>query len=985
MPSWRSICVLLLGVLLPVHVASAQQAGAGAIRGLVYDRDFEMVLAGATITVVGADKSAESSEQGDFLVSEVPPGRYTVVVSASGYVRQVRANVLVASGQLVDLGTIELAADFTEIEEFIVQDLLQMDTSTEAGLLQLRIESPSLLDSISSDLMSRAGASDAASAIKLVPGATVKDGKSAVIRGLPDRYVSSQMNGVRLPTADEDKRAVELDQFPSAVVETIRVSKTFTPDQQGDASGGAVDIRLKGLPEEFFFEFKSQLSYNSQTTGRDDFLTYKGGGVDFWGEGADSRRAQENETDWTGAVGVSRGSAPIDHKWSTAFGGVHEFDNGVRFGGLVNFFYERDSSFYDNGIDDSYWVEEPGEGLVPKLGQRDGEGTFKTQLLDVTRGKQELQWGTLASFGLDWEDHQLGFIFLSSETTTDTATLAEDTRGKEYFFPGYDPDDPTTPGHDEPDAAPYLRLETLEYTERSVSTVQLNGRHVLTDDGIGPFGRPELDWTLADSSAAMDQPDKRQFGSVFFGDRVAGGLVIDSNFRQYKPDANFTLGNLQRIFKRINEESSQYFVNLKLPFKQWNDLESYLKFGIFSDEVKRKYRQDSYSNFEDPNNSYNGSWDDYWSEVWGSEDHVIKEANVDVDYDGDLDVSASYLMASLPLAERLTLIGGLRFEETRIDVVLDPEEDATWFAPGFPGLIELNPGDGDASISNRDTLPSLSLIYDPWDELTFRAAFSRTIARPTFKELTPVLQQEFLGGPIFIGDPGTSLSTLENYDLRMDYTPYEGGLISASYFLKDIENPIEYVQRARPFDYTTPVNYPEGKLSGLELEFRQDLGNLLEPLEGLTLGANATLIRSNVDLPQDEIDEFADEEVDLRSRDMTNAPEHLYNLFVTYDVPASGTQLAVFYTMQGDTLLEGAGVADGNFIPSVYAKAYDTLNFSLTQPFGQYVRLSLQAKNLTNPEIDTVYRAKEIGSDVTKSRFTTGVDYSISLSVRISF
>ena len=107
-----------------------------------------------------------------------------------------------------------------------------------------------LMDSISADLMSRAGASDAASALKLVAGASVQNGKSAVIRGLPDRYVSSQMNGVRLPTADEDKRAVELDQFPSAVIESIQVSKTFTPDQQGDASGGAVNVVLKSVPEE---------------------------------------------------------------------------------------------------------------------------------------------------------------------------------------------------------------------------------------------------------------------------------------------------------------------------------------------------------------------------------------------------------------------------------------------------------------------------------------------------------------------------------------------------------------------------------------------------------------------------------------------------------------------------------------------------------------------------------------------------------------
>src|SRR6185295_5935434 len=117
------------------------------------------------------------------------------------------------------------------------------------------------------------------------------------------RYVVSQMNGVRLPTADEDKRAVELDQFPAAIIESLQVSKTFTPDQQGDASGGAVNVRLKGVPKDpFFVSFKSQYSYNTQSSGRDDFLTYEGGGVDFWGMDDGGRDVQTDliGMDWRG-------------------------------------------------------------------------------------------------------------------------------------------------------------------------------------------------------------------------------------------------------------------------------------------------------------------------------------------------------------------------------------------------------------------------------------------------------------------------------------------------------------------------------------------------------------------------------------------------------------------------------------------------------------------------------------------------------------
>jgi hypothetical protein len=94
----------------------------------------------------------------------------------------------------------------------------------------------------------------------------------------------------------------------------------------------------------------------------------------------------------------------------------------------------------------------------------------------------------------------------------------------------------------------------------------------------------------------------------------------------------------------------------------------------------------------------------------------------------------------------------------------------------------------------------------------------------------------------------------------------------------------------------------------------------------------------------------------------------------------AGTQLALFYTVQGDTLIAGATQDNGNFVPSIYAKSYDTLNFSISQKLGDSVRLQFQAKNLTNPEIDEVYRSKHIGSDVTHASYTRGIELSLSLS-----
>jgi hypothetical protein len=118
---------------------------------------------------------------------------------------------------------------------------------------------------------------------------------------------------------------------------------------------------------------------------------------------------------------------------------------------------------------------------------------------------------------------------------------------------------------------------------------------------------------------------------------------------------------------------------------------------------------------------------------------------------------------------------------------------------------------------------------------------------------------------------------------------------------------------------------------------------------------------------------------------MTNAPEYLLNAYLTYDIESTGTQLALFYTVQGDTLVAGAGESLGNFVPNVYAKSYDTLNFSLSQRLGPYFKLAIGLKNLTNPEIEEVYRSDFSGDDVTKTSYTRGVEFSIGLGASFSF
>ena len=261
-------------------MAVAQAPAGGSIRGVVYDKEFNAPISGATVSVLGLKAKVTTRENGSYILPNIAPGAYTLVITKDGYTREVKANVPVAAGQLVD-ADVTMAGEFEDMEEFVVQDVdlgkdaperqdLVVPTNFEPYVIippiefSLRLEAPQLLDTIGVEMISRSGAGDAAAALLMVPGATLQDGKYAVIRGLPDRYVATLLDGIRLPSADPNKRAVKLDQFPSAVIQGIQVSKNFTPDQQGEASGGAVNISLKDFPDEFYFRVQTQVGFNSQ-------------------------------------------------------------------------------------------------------------------------------------------------------------------------------------------------------------------------------------------------------------------------------------------------------------------------------------------------------------------------------------------------------------------------------------------------------------------------------------------------------------------------------------------------------------------------------------------------------------------------------------------------------------------------------------------------------------------------------------------------
>jgi outer membrane receptor protein involved in Fe transport len=667
------------------------------------------------------------------------------------------------------------------------------------------------------------------------------------------------MNGVRLPTADEDKRAVELDQFPSAVIESIQVSKTFTPDQQGDASGGAVDVRLKGVPDEPFFKFKRSSSHNSshRRDGLPDLRRRRRRLLRPRRRAATCRLESRLQTG-TARSACRRGGA--DRLQVVAARRRRQASSSATAcasAASLSLFYERDSSFYDDGVDDSWWVDNARRPMTPETTRaRRPTATSRPRCSTSRRAAARCAGARSATFG-DRVRRPRGVAHLPAHAVAeDTATLAEDTRGKQYFFPGYDPDDPTTPGQRARTSTRprTCALETLEYTERTTETLQLRAPPLpveASNSASAASRPPELDWTLAKSTADVDQPDKRssarcgcprasiparrrssrrsprrtlvavQAGRELHARQPAAHLDIDR--RGERP----VLGSTSSCRSRLGRARRRL-----LQVRRVRDASSALRPGHVQ-QLRRQRRL------------LPGAWD-AWS-VRCSRSRTTRSPN----RRSTSTIAAGrtsprgYGMLDLPLHE--LAVQPDRWRALRVDQdqrsSTSPRADAFWFPPGDGDPTQLIAQATPTSTSARDdVLPSLGLVAKPLERVTLRAAYSRDVARQTFKELTPIMQQEYLGGPMFIGNPDLEMSELDNYDLRSTTRRTRAGCLAV--VVPQGHRGSDRVRAAlAALRLHDGGQLPRRRAEGFELEARQDLGHFSgSALDGLSVGANATFI-----------------------------------------------------------------------------------------------------------------------------------------------
>ena len=268
------------GVLASTDKApvAAEPAGEGTIVAQVISAETQKPIKDVQLFISGLNQRFRTDDQGRVQIN-IPIGAYSVSLLHSAYNSQTRDSVEINKDQLTEL-KFSLTPAGVELAEYVVLEPHLAGSLT--AVIEEQKSSAEVATIMSAEQFSRSGDTDTASALRRASGLTLVGGQFIFIRGLGERFSSTLVNGAAIPSPDPTRRVVPLDIFPTSVLESILVQKTYSPDRPAEFAGGTIELRTRGIPDQFFFNFNGSIGVIDNSTFAKG-LTYKGGDLSFLG------------------------------------------------------------------------------------------------------------------------------------------------------------------------------------------------------------------------------------------------------------------------------------------------------------------------------------------------------------------------------------------------------------------------------------------------------------------------------------------------------------------------------------------------------------------------------------------------------------------------------------------------------------------------------------------------------------------------------
>ncbi len=679
-------------------------------------------------------------------------------------------------------------------------------------------EISAVLDSSS---IERAGDDNIAIALTRLAGLSLVRGKYVYVRGLGDRYSSASLNGLNLPSPEPLKRVVPLDLFPTSIIESSVVQKTYSADMPGEFGGGMVEIKTKAVPLDRIFEFSASTSFNTATSLKDDGLMYDGGEDSLGYDNgirsipssvqnainnnlkldrsnfnstqlANFGREFENSALWV----IQSGDVPLDESYSLTYGdsldglGIDQIINipSATMGFMV-------TGGYKNSWDTQEGIRQTGDlqnvgGTVNVIVQNDK--TFRSTTNDITAY-------AMAVLGVETDLSELKYTGLYIHKGSKEARILQ----------GYDSSDSAN-----------VREDFTEFYERELTNHQLNFNKTFENGW-------NLNVGLSDGEAERDSPYERV---VFYEDGNNDGV--------YLYDVN--TGRNQTQFSMVEDQTTNVVIDLEIPFGS----STFLRAGIESLENDRSAEVRSYrflaAGGPIPQDGLDNRIDYIFADQNFDPNRLLVIENTasssPAGYLGLLEVDSTYISVESKIRDNFEITAGIRHEDGLQQV------NTFDLFTGVDSTI-------DKSIEEDYLLPSMTLTYLPeFDEnLQFRLGLSQTIARPTFRELSPTLfidvdTDRVIAGSLYLQD-----SEIDNIDLRAEYYFGLNQFLTAGIFYKDILNPIEEtVNESGDLIITSYQNVPSAEITGFEIEYEQIFEAIMDSNNDLIVKFNYTDTDSEV-------------------------------------------------------------------------------------------------------------------------------------------
>ncbi|MCI5106428.1 MAG: TonB-dependent receptor plug domain-containing protein [Pseudomonadales bacterium] len=778
----------------------------------------------------------------------------------------------------------------------------------------------------------RTGDSNIAESLKRISGLSTVGGKYVYVRGLGERYSTTLLNGAILPSPEPINRVVPMDLFPTAVLDSVLVQKTYSAAYPSEFGGGVLQMRTKKSTDDFFFNLSSSLGMTGNTTFKDGY-TLSGGDRDWLGYDDGFREAPQalqqataNDQElrrlspFTG-VGVpvetlqdvgrsfnnqytpSVEDAPVDVDVSASLGNSHELGSG---GAKFNYMAAVDysNSWQTNEIERNTWVPS-NDGLTQQEGL-------------LYRGTENsIDISSIVSAGLDFNDNHN--VRLTSVLLRKTDDLVARTAG---FT----------------EAASDLEITEIEWIERELFSNQLQGDHFFPE-----FNELAINWRYSHIKAERDSPDEREYryDSGEFSSRVDGNL---------------------RNYSVLDDTADDFGLDLSMVF--YGPLNSMIttQAGYVYAEKEREseIRRFGFAFVgpiaNDPDLLVLPMEQILASENISPEGFQIREITRPTDnYEANNELEAFYAQVEFNFDDRFRFTFGGRQEDfyQRADTfdLFSPEQGIT------------------SELEQNEFLPAFSATFIHYDH-QFRAAYSETVSRPDFRELSPAAFTNPETGKEIVGNPDLLITDIKNYDFRWEWYFAFSDYMSLGLFYKEFTNPIEQ-SIVSPVDRkSTYINAQAAENKGVEYEIYKRLDFLGEGFfnglgEDLYVQGNVAFIDSEVTIREEDQNSLTS-----LSRPMQGQSDWLFNAQIGYE-PMSGTTATLLYHYYGERIAE-VGIEGA---PDLIEQPFGELNFVFIKELADNWTTTFKAKNILDER-------SEITQD---GNVTTGYNKGRQLSLQLDY